>query len=90
MKSPAKLQQKLLSLLKGTPALCIMPNPEAPWNDLDFREIAWIVQDFVNQNPDVTNYDPLKDWLEEYKFFRADTRPGQGGLPPFENIESDL
>jgi hypothetical protein len=74
VKSPAKLQQKLLQLLRGTPALHVMPNPELPWNDLDFKEVAFIVQDFVNQNPEVIESDPLKDWLEEYKFFRADSR----------------
>ena len=74
MKSPAKLQQKLLELLRGTPALHVMPNPESPWNDLDLKEVAWIVQDFVDNNESVIECDPLKDWLEEYKFFRADTK----------------
>ena len=74
MKSPAKLQQKLLQLLRGTPALHVMPNPESPWNDLDLKEVAWIVQDFVDNNESVIECDPLKDWLEEYKFFRADTK----------------
>jgi hypothetical protein len=49
-----------------------MPSPELPWNDLDFKEVAWIVQDFVNGNESVIEYDPLKDWLEEYRFFRED------------------
>ncbi len=75
MKDPSKLQAKLLQLLKGTPALHVMPSPELPWNDLDFKEVAWIVQDFVNGNESVIEYDPLKDWLEEYKFYRADNRP---------------
>jgi len=74
VKSPAKLQQKLLQLLRGTPALHVMPNPESPWNDLDLKEVAWIVQDFVDNNESVIECDPLKDWLEEYKFFRADTK----------------
>jgi len=74
VKSPAKLQEKLLQLLKGTPALHVMPNPELPWNDLDFKEVAWIVQDFVNNNESVIECDPLKDWLEEYKFFVADRK----------------
>lgn len=74
MKSPAKLQQKLLQLLRGTPALHVMPHPEVPWNDLDFKEVAFIVQDFVNQNPEVIECDPLKDWLEEYTFYKADTK----------------
>jgi hypothetical protein len=51
-----------------------MPNPSRPWDDLEFREVAWIVQDFVNQNDAVIECDPLKDWLEEYRFFRADNR----------------
>ncbi len=74
MKDPKKLQAKLLQLLKGTPALHVMPNPRIPWNDLDLREVAFIVQDFVNNNPDVIESDPLKDWIEEYKFFVADSK----------------
>jgi hypothetical protein len=53
-----------------------MPNPETPWNDLDLKEVAFIVQDFVNGNPEVIECDPLKDWLEEYTFFKADHRDG--------------
>lgn len=74
MKNPKKLQEKLVQLLNGTPALHVMPNPSRPWDDLEFREVAWIVQDFVNQNDAVIECDPLKDWLEEYRFFRADNR----------------
>ncbi len=74
MKSPAKLQEKLLRLLKGTPALHVMPSPELPWNDLDFKEVAWIVKDFVDNNESVIECDPLKDWLEEYRFFKADSK----------------
>ena len=74
MKSPAKLQQKLVQLLKGTPALHIFPNSEHPWNDLELKEVAWVVQDFVNQNAEVVECDPLKDWIEEYKFYCADRK----------------
>jgi hypothetical protein len=74
MKSPAKLQEKLLQLLRGTPALHVMPSPELPWNDLDFKEVAWIVKDFVNQNPEVIEGDELQEWLEEYRFFIADRK----------------
>ncbi len=76
MKSPQKLQEKLLVLLKGTPALHVMPNPAIAWNDLELKEVAWIVQDFVNQNDSVIECDPLKDWLEEYRFYRADRKGG--------------
>lgn len=72
MKSPQKLQEKLLSLLKGVPALHVMPNPKLPWGELELREVAHIVKNFVDQNPDVIECDPLKDWLEEYRFFEAD------------------
>jgi hypothetical protein len=51
-----------------------MPNPELPWNDLDFKEVAFIVQDFVNQNPDVIECDPLREWLDEYRFYAVDKR----------------
>ena len=74
MKNPIKLQEKLVHLLRGTPALKVFPNYERPWNDMEFREVAWIVQDFINQNPEVGGYDSLRDWLDEYYFLRADTR----------------
>ena len=74
MKSPARLQEKLLQLLRGTPALHVMPNPTTPWNDLELKEVAWIVQDFVNNNPEVIECDPLREWLDEYKFFIADSK----------------
>jgi hypothetical protein len=53
-----------------------MPNPNAPWNDLELKEVAWIVQDFVNANLDVVESDPLKDWIEEYRFYCADRKGG--------------
>ena len=76
MKSPEKLQNKLLSILKGVPALHILPPSKGGWNDRDFWEVAWVVQDFVNANPEVIECDPLKDWLEEYKFYCADRKGG--------------
>ena len=76
MKSPMKLQEKLVQLLRGTPALNVLPSHQLPWNDLELKEVAWVVQDFVNQSSDVTNSDPLKDWLEEYRFFLADRKDG--------------
>lgn len=72
MKNPSKLQGKLVELLRHTPALNILPSYSRPWNDLEFHEVAWVVQDFVNQNQEVIECDPLKDWLEEYKFYKAD------------------
>jgi hypothetical protein len=53
-----------------------MPNPELPWNDLDFKEVAWIVQDFVNNNSEVIEGSPLQEWLEEYRFARTEWHKG--------------
>jgi hypothetical protein len=42
------------------------------WTDQDLHEVAWIVQDFVNRTPDVIEDDnKLRDWLDEYKFYRS-------------------
>lgn len=73
MKDPSKLQDKLVELLRHTPALNILPSYAHSWSELEFREVAWVVEDFVNQNQEVIECDPLKDWLEEYKFYKADS-----------------
>lgn len=67
MKDPAKLQRKLAELLRKHPRLKVSKEP--PWDDLHFKEIAWIVKNFVEKSGDVTNDDPLHSWLEEYHFF---------------------
>jgi hypothetical protein len=44
---------------------------------MDLEEVAWVVQDYVNRNPDVVEDDNrLRDWLEEYTFFKADRKGG--------------
>lgn len=72
MKSPQKLQEKLLALLKGS-AKHPKINPPASglWSSDDLAAVAWVIQDHVNRNDEVIECDPLKDWLEEYKFFAA-------------------
>lgn len=67
MKTLLKLQQKLSDALKHQSALQV--SLKVPCTEQEFREVAWVVQDFVNQNGDVTNEDPLYSWLEEYQFF---------------------
>lgn len=67
MKDPRRLQEKLHKILKGRSdirAFC-----EWPWNDLEFRELASVVKAFMESSGDVTNDDPLAEWLEEYHFF---------------------
>lgn len=75
MKNPKKLQDKLVALLRHTPALNVLPSHIHLWDSREFEEVAWVVQDFVNQNQEVIECDPLKDWLEEYRFYKADTKP---------------
>ena len=75
MKSIQKLQEKLVQILKGTSALRVLPNHEHPWDDLELKEVAWVVQDFVNLNNSVIESDdPLREWLDEYRFFEADRK----------------
>jgi hypothetical protein len=71
MKNPQKLQEKLVALLRNS-RLHIQFPYNRPWTDLELREVAWMVEDHVNHDSDVINTDPFKDWVEEYKFFRAD------------------
>lgn len=73
MKNPRKLQEKLVQVLKGVPKLHVFPNLDRPWNDLELKEVAWIVQDHIVQNDSVIESDdPLREWLEEYKFFESE------------------
>jgi hypothetical protein len=73
VKNPIKLQEKLVALLRNSKLHIQFPY-NRPWTNLELREIAWVVEDYVNRDPDVINCDPMKDWIEEYKFFRADNR----------------
>jgi len=72
VKDPIKLQKKLQSLLKRTPQLKIVFPEKGQWSLPELTAVAWVVQDFVNQNDEVIECDPLKDWIEEFKFFKAD------------------
>lgn len=71
MKSAAKLQSKLRSLLSNS-KLHVFFDFDKPWDDLVLHEVAWVVEDHVNHNPEFIECDPLKDWIEEYKFYIAD------------------
>ena len=75
MKSPQKLQEKLLALLKGSAKYPkINPPASGHWSSDDLAAVAWVVQDFVNRNDEVIECDPIKDWLEEYRFFAAELK----------------
>ena len=72
MKSRQSLQNELEKILAGTPALNLLSNPNKVWDDQEMREAAWIVEDFVNQNPAVIEDDNrLRDWLDKYRFHMA-------------------
>jgi len=69
------LQRKLLDVLnKGTQHPKINPPASGYWSSDDLAAVAWVIQDHVNRNDEVINCDPLKDWLEEYRFFVADRK----------------
>lgn len=73
MKSLNKLQSKLLSLLKSHPKLHVMPNPELPWDEMQLKEVVFVVGDYVNHSKSVIESDdPLREWLDEVRFYFAD------------------
>lgn len=77
MKDPIKLQEKLLALLsKNAKHPRINPPANGHWSTDDLAAVAWVIQDYVNRNDEVIECDPLKDWLEEYKFFAASRKGG--------------
>lgn len=70
MKDSLKLQSKLRDILRKKPDLKVaLPEPASKEQ---LREIAWVVQDYVTHSGDVTNDDPLHQWLEEYQFFLSE------------------
>lgn len=72
MKSAIDLQRKLREALKHQASLKISLN--LPCTEEEFKQVAWVVVDYVNQNGDVTNDDPLHNWVEEYLFFLSQDR----------------
>jgi hypothetical protein len=64
-------------LLKGSAKYPkINPPANGCWSVDELAAVAWVVQDFVNLNDEVIECDPIKDWLEEYKFFAASRKVG--------------
>ena len=73
MKDPRKLQDKLVALLRNSRLHIQFPH-DRPWTDLELRDIAGVVEDYVNRDPEVINSSPLKDWIDEYRFMRTETK----------------
>jgi hypothetical protein len=70
VKSPHKLQQKLVELLRNS-RLHIQFPYDRPWTDLELRDIAGVVEDYVNRDPEVINSNPIHDWLDEWRFYNT-------------------
>ena len=67
MSTPSSLKSQLAAILPKYPYLKVSFKPDC--NELQFKEVAWVVEDFVNQNSQVVEDDDLlKDWLDRYRF----------------------
>jgi hypothetical protein len=66
----SNLKLQLAKILPKYPDLRVTHNPNS--TNPNFKETAWMVEDFVNQNSQVIEDDDLlKDWLDRYRFWRA-------------------
>ena len=70
VKDPVKLQEKLRAALHSHHHFGYNLT-ERPWTELDVKEAAWMVADYLRQQNEVINGEPLQDWLEESQFYLA-------------------
>jgi hypothetical protein len=70
VKDPKKLQEKLRKILRAHTLKILVV--DRPWNDLELRETVWTVEAYLRKQNDVVD-DPLKEWVEECKFYYATT-----------------
>ena len=74
MKDPIKLQNKLRDALKGKRKLNLQL-PLLPLTDKEMADAAWIVEGYLQAKDSVVDEnDPLRSWIEEYKFYQADLK----------------
>lgn len=71
MKNQRKLQEKLRLILSKHPRLKV--NTSADWDDVTFKQVVWVVNDYVTNSGEVVQEDPLYSWLEEYNFFLTES-----------------
>ncbi len=64
-----ELKEKLRKLISRQPMVNIFPT--WPWDEQDFKEVVWIIEDFVNQNEDQDKDNELRDWLDAYQFYKS-------------------
>jgi len=76
VKDPIKLQHKLLALLKTNSKYPrVNPPANGHWSSDDLAAVAWVMQDYVNLNDEVVDSDdPLRQWLDEFKFYLAENK----------------
>jgi len=64
------LKSQLAAILPKYPNLKVSFKQDC--NEIQFKEVAWVVEDFVNQNSQVVEEDDLlKDWLDRYRFLTS-------------------
>jgi len=74
VKDPIKLQNKLRDALKGKRKLNLQL-PLLPLTDKEMADAAWIVEGYLQAKDSVVDEnDPLRSWIEEYKFYQADLK----------------
>ena len=85
MPDPTALRQQrgLYDLVMTTdPRLFGRPLPPPPWNDDQWYTLLALAEWAVNTNDAVVEEDPLKDWLDAYRFWLDSTRRKEDGFPP--------
>jgi hypothetical protein len=74
VKDPIKLQNKLRDALKGKRGLNLQLSV-LPLTDKEMADAAWIVEGYLQAKDSVVDEnDPLRSWIEEYKFYQADLK----------------
>lgn len=66
------IQKKLHKILQKHPGLKI--HTTLPWDELEFQEIAKVVELYLLRDGDVINEDPLQEWFDEYRFWLQSTK----------------
>jgi hypothetical protein len=75
VKDPQKLQEKLAFLLRES-QLKVGFNLSRPLDDLQLREIAWVVEDYVARNADSHECELFSEWIDSYKFYAKSAKVG--------------
>jgi hypothetical protein len=69
MKDPSKLQRNLIEISHQNSLHLQLPL-NRNWNEFEFEDAAFVVQDYLNQRG---GNEDLEEWLDQYRFF-AETK----------------